>query len=279
MENSTDGFNCNTSILTEDKLILTEKLYLFKIAVRGVLNSIVQLIASLLNVSTIAAIYRYKDLQVTSNALVVCFSIGNSLAFINGTLAIATDFVLEINNETWKVVCTVLGFFLLFQQFNNVISITALSFERMYSIFFPLHSYKHNTFEKMTKVSIFVLVLSFIIVSISISVGFVIGNFNGLQTHCGYTPVVGSSMMRNVVTMLFFIFSGLSLLATGFISVKLILIKRKRSTRNASVTNISEYKLTKMLVTGGCLLFFSISLYLQVHCGYIFGDGRGGETV
>ena len=267
MENSTVGLNYNTSVLTEDKHVLTEKLYLFKIAVRGVLNSIVQLIASFLNVSTITAIYRYKDLQVTSNALVVCFSIGNSLAFINGTLAVATDFVLEVNNETWKIVCTVLGFFLLFQQFNNVLSITAISFKRMYSIFFPLHSYKHNTFEKMTKVSIFVLVLTFLIVSISISLGFVIGNFNDLPMHCGYTAAVGRTMMRQVVTMLFFIFSSLSLLATAFISVKLILIKRKRSTTNVSATNVSEYKITKMLVTGEYILFFPTSLYLQVHCG------------
>ena len=176
---------------------------------------------------------------------------------MNGTLAIATDFVLEINSETWKVVCTLLGSLLLFQQFNNVLSITAISFERMYSIFFPFHSYKHNTFGKMAKLSIFILVMSFVLVSTLISVGFIIGNFNVPQRYCGYTAAVGATMMRHVVPMLFFIFSTLSLLATGSITVKLILLKRKRSPANASATNVSEYKITKMLVTGRYILFFN----------------------
>ena len=259
MENSTVNADYITSVLTENQFIdlNTKKLFFFKIAIRGVLNFIVQFIATFLNLSTILAISKYKELQVTSNALVVCFSIGNSLAVVNGTLAIATDFVLEINSKTWKVVCTVLGSFLLFQQFNNVLSITAISFERMYSIFFPFHSYKHNTFEKMAKVSIFILVLSFVAVSTSISVGFIIGNFNSPQRYCGYTAAVGATMMRYVVPMLFFIFSTLSLLATGSITVKLILLKRNRSIANASATNVSEYKITKMLVTGRYILFFN----------------------
>ena len=73
MENSTVNPDYTTSVLTEDKSILTEKLFLFMIAIRGVLNFIVQFIATFLNVSTIIAISKYKDLQITSNALVVCF--------------------------------------------------------------------------------------------------------------------------------------------------------------------------------------------------------------
>ena len=259
MENSTENLDYITSVLTENQFIdlNTERLFFFKIAIRGVLNFIVQFIATFLNASTIVAISKYKDLQVTANALVVCFSIGNSLAVVNGTLAIATDFVLEINSEVWRAVCTVLGFFLLFQQFNNILSITAISFERMYTIFFPFHSYKHNSFEKMAKVSIFILVISFVVVSTSISVGFIIGNFNSPQRYCGYTAAVGATMMRYVVPMLFFIFSTLSFLATGLITAKLILLERKRSTANASTTNVSEYKITKMLVTGGVYFFFN----------------------
>ena len=266
MDNSTVNPDYTTPVLKEDQFIdiHTEKLYLFKIAIRGVLNFIVQFTATFLNVSTIVTISKYKDLQVTSNALVVCFSVGNSLAVINGILAIATDFVLEINSETWKGICTALGSFLLFQQFNNVLSITAISFERMYSIFFPFHSYKHNTFDKMTKVSIFILVLSFVAVSSLISIGYIIGNFDVPQKYCGYTAAVGATIIRHVVPMLFFIFSTLSLLATGSITAKLILLKRNRSIANASVTNVSEYKITKMLVTGRYILFFNSVLTYQL---------------
>ena len=73
MENSTVNPDYTTSVLTEDKSIFTEKLFLFMIAIRGVLNFIVQFIATFLNVSTIIAISKYKDLQITSNALVVRF--------------------------------------------------------------------------------------------------------------------------------------------------------------------------------------------------------------
>ena len=147
-----DNISANLSYLAERNHMLTEKQYLFKVAVRGYLYYIIQVIATFFNVCTIVVISKYKALQITSNALVVCFSLGNSLAVINGNLTILSDFIIDMQSQTWKYVCTALNFFLLLQQFINVLTIMAISFERVYSIYFPIDSYRCNTFKKMTKV-------------------------------------------------------------------------------------------------------------------------------
>ena len=55
MENITKCIN-ETFFVDDEQDDLSEKEYLFKVAVRGVLNYIVQLIATFLNVSTIVVI-------------------------------------------------------------------------------------------------------------------------------------------------------------------------------------------------------------------------------
>ena len=63
---------------------------IFTIAIRGVVLYCVQLIATFLNITTMVATFKYKNLQITSNALIVCFSLGNSVAGIIGTMTILT---------------------------------------------------------------------------------------------------------------------------------------------------------------------------------------------
>ena len=57
---------------------------------------------------------------------------------------------------------TLFGFFQLLQQTVNVISIMAIGIERMYSIYFPLHAYKTNSFKIMAKISLLIIVWSFL---------------------------------------------------------------------------------------------------------------------
>ena len=75
LRNQTDGENAQT-------------LFVFNVVVRGVLNCIVNFWATFLNVSSIIVICRNKNLQTTSNALVMSFSIGNSLSGVNGILTV-----------------------------------------------------------------------------------------------------------------------------------------------------------------------------------------------
>ena len=133
---------------------------LFNIMVRGVLNCSINLLATFLNVSTIVAICKYKNFKTTSNALIVGFSLGNSLSGINGVLTLVTAFGLNKLSNTWTLICSILGFFLLWQQFINIFSLMAISLERAYSVYFPLHSLKTNSFNKMIKVSIFIIVFT-----------------------------------------------------------------------------------------------------------------------
>ena len=94
--------------------------WLFNIMVRGVLNCSVNLLATFLNFSTIVAICKYKNLKTTSNALIVGFSLGNSLSGINGILTLLTAFGLNKLSNTWTLICSIMGFFLLWQQFINI---------------------------------------------------------------------------------------------------------------------------------------------------------------
>ena len=124
LKNQTDGGNAQT-------------LFVFNVVVREILNCIVNFMATFLNITTVIVICRCKNLQITSNALVMSFSIGNSLSGVNGILTVVTSFFLDKNRHQWKIVCVILGFFLIWQQFINIFSLMAISIERVYSIFSP----------------------------------------------------------------------------------------------------------------------------------------------
>ena len=155
----------------------TNSQYIFRIATRGVLNYAIQLIATFLNVTTVIAVQKYKNLQIVSNAVIVSFSIGNSLAVINGSLSIATDFIMERDTTPWRIVYTALGFFLLLPHCINIIPIMAISIERVYCIYFAHHAYANNSFNKMTKIKMFIIIISIVKTALVIGLGFVVGNF------------------------------------------------------------------------------------------------------
>ena len=60
--------------------------FVFTLIVRGVKHYMVLLVSTFLNVSTMVVIYKNRSLQISSNALVISFSIGHSLAAFVGTL-------------------------------------------------------------------------------------------------------------------------------------------------------------------------------------------------
>ena len=89
---------------------MTRSQFIFYISIRGVLLSAIMIFVSFLNMSTIVVIYKYKVLQMTSNALIVCFSVGHSLAVFSATCLLLSDFVLSKNTVAWKINCVLFAF-------------------------------------------------------------------------------------------------------------------------------------------------------------------------
>ena len=244
-----------TEAMTEKTM--GENNLLFNITVRGVLYCAINFIATFLNVSTIVVTYRYQKLQISSNALLVCFSVGNSLAGITGILSIFTSFVFENTGEPWKIICSIQTFFSLWQQFINIISLTAISIERVYTLYFPLRAYKNNSFERMTKVCVCLLIISFLKTSAEITLGFHYGNFLN-RSICLIRTVTGPVVTYYSLVWSFVVFSVVTVFNTGLVVGKAIHLKRKRSDTGAAQTNnmqCMQYKITKLLGTGKCCHF------------------------
>ena len=128
--------------INEDDNTMTKTKYIFYIAIKRVLNFIIHLVTTVLNTSTILVICKNNILQKPSNALVVCFSIEHSLGVIVGTLTLITDYALDNNTKSWRISCSFQNFVSTYQQCTNYISIMAISIERVYSVYFPLQTYK-----------------------------------------------------------------------------------------------------------------------------------------
>ena len=232
--------------------------WLFNIMIRGVLNCSVNLLATLFNASTIFAICKYKNLKTTSNALIVGFSLGNSLSGISGILTLVTAFGLDKLSNTWTLICSILGF--LWQQFINIFSLMAISLERAYSVYFPLHSLKTNTFNKMIKVSIFTIVFTLLKSATEVWLGFKFGNNFRKRSLCLIRTVTGSGYNYYTVIGGFVICSIVTLVMTLAIIGKVIYVHRGGSTLTRTRRNNVEYKVTKMLIIGrflGCFYFAS----------------------
>ena len=133
----------NVTLVTahaQDKNALTKSEFVFSLIVRGVVHYMVLLLSTFLNVSTIVVIYKNRSLQISSNALVISFSIGHSLAVFDGTLLWFVDYGLEPMTKLWKIYCTMFIFFAINQQTINYITIMAISIERVCSIILPSES-------------------------------------------------------------------------------------------------------------------------------------------
>ena len=236
-----------TSTNDEEDEPMTRYQLIFLLSVR-VLISVVMVLVSFVNISTIAVIYKYRVLQITSNALIVCFSIGHSLAMVTATVFLLSDYAFDKNALAWKVNCTLFSFLALYQHANNLLCITAISIERVYSIYCPLHSYKFNSFGKMTKVAVAVSSISFTTTITAIVIGFVTGNLNDTSM-CTVNIVVGRKGWLfgfTVYSITSVVCMSMSLLIVG----KLIHRKRDRNFSATNGTTNTEYKITKMLITG-----------------------------
>ena len=236
--------------------------WLFTVMVRGILNCSVNLLATFLNVSTIVVICKYKNLKTTSNALIIGFSIGNSLSGINGILTLITTFGPNKLSHTWTVICSMLGFFLLWQQFINIFSLMSISLERAYSVYFPLHSLKTNSFNKMTKVSTFIIIFTLLKSASEVWLGFEFGNNFRRRHLCLIRTLVGSGYSYYTVIGVFVICSTISLTMTLAIICKVIHVHRRRSTITTTRSTNMEYKVIKMSIMGRFLscFFYSASV-------------------
>ena len=159
------------------------------------------------------------------------------------------------------MICSILGFFLLCQRFINIVSLMAISLERTYSIYFPLHSLKTNSLNKMTKVSIFVIIFTLLKSASEVWLGFELGNNFGQRHLCLIRTLVGSGYSYYTVIGVFVICSTNSLIMTLAIISKVIHVHRRRSTITTTKKDNMEYKVTKMSIMGRFLgsFFFSVT--------------------
>ena len=224
---------------------------IFLILVKGVLNISVDLLSTVLSVTTVVAVSRYKNLQITSNALIVCFSIGNSVTALGGgVLTILNIFYWDTSSKEWTIACTVQTYMQLLQHITNVFSLAAISVERVYSIYFPFHARKNNNFHRMVKIASILLVFCIMVTTIFISFGFIFGNF-ATRSYCLISIVTGKFMMTFVLLPVFLLGSLITLVNTIFILIKLIKLKRNAKSRSTGSLHLNhDYKITKMLLTG-----------------------------
>ena len=138
-----------------------------------------------------------------------------------------------------------------FQHGVNCITIMAISIERFYSIKFPMHAFKSNSFNRMIKFSILILLIAFLQVLTMTSIGFSTGYIADFPSPCTGHFVFGDEGM-NLFMVTFFISSLIGITMTGMI---IFLLVHRQWTRKMSQTihhNI-EFKITKMLCTGKLL--------------------------
>ena len=163
--------------------------FLFVLVVRGVLFFVCNLVSTILNVSTIITIYKNKTLQVTSNGLIIGFSVGHSVAVATAVSSLFTDFILDNDTYEWKVTCTVSMVLLVWPQVNNMLCVMTIGTERVYSLYFPLQAYAYHTisFSRMTKISAFIVAVSALLVACVTLFGIYNDNFNDKSLCIGIT--------------------------------------------------------------------------------------------
>ena len=147
-----------------------------------------------------------------------------------------------------EVNCVLLTSFTLYQQVNNVFTVTAISIERVYSIYYPFHSYKFNSFGRMKKVVVLILSISSIETLIQITIGFFTGNFTDTSICTPYTIVGRYGFLFGIIifSISSFVCHSMSLLIVG----KLFQQKHNGDLRTNTGPTNTEYKITKMLITG-----------------------------
>ena len=226
--------------------------YIFFVTVRGVLNFLIQLIVTFLNISAITVIFKNKVLQISSNALVVCFSIGHSFAIIVGILTLVCDHFIPTYEKTWTFCCKTYLFLEGFQHIINYTSTMAISIERFYSIKCPMHAFKSNSFGRMLKVSIIILLIAFLLIITMTLMGTFTGDVINSPTACTTHYVFGEEGTIIYVAT-FLICSVIGLVMTGLI-ISVLIHRQWKQKMNRTIHHNTEYRITKMLCTGKCHL-------------------------
>ena len=147
-----------------------------------------------------------------------------------------------------------------FQHCVNRMTIMAISIERFYSIKFPLHAFKSNTFFKMMKFSMAILLISFLQVVTMISIGFSTGYIVDYPSACTGHYVFGDEG-TNLFMITFVISSLIGFTMTGMI-IFLLVHKQWTQNMNQTIHHNTEYRITKMLCTGKRHSVNSMSIYL-----------------
>ena len=235
-----------STVVEEDEMTGSE--YIFFVAVRGVLNFIIQVVVTFLNISTIVVIFKNKTLQISSNGLVVCFSIGHSFAVIVGILTLVCDHFVPTYSEAWKLCCKTYIFLEGYQHIINYTSTMAISIERFYGIKFPLHAFKYNSFGRMFKVAVVILLVSFLIILAMTLIGTFTGDVIDSPTACTTHYVFGEEGTF-IYVAIFIISSVIGLTMTGLI-ISLLIHRQWTQNMNQTIHHNTEYRITKMLCTG-----------------------------
>ena len=124
-------------------------------------------------------------------------------------------------------------------------------------MYLPLLAYKNNSFGRMTKVCVCLLMISFLKTSTEITLGFHYGNFLN-RSICLIRTVTGPVITYYSLVLSSVIFSVVTVFNTGLIIGKAIHLKRNRFGAGATQTNnmqCMQYKITKLLITGKCCHF------------------------
>ena len=224
--------------------------FLFILVVRGVLFFLCNLVSTILNTSTIITIYKNKALQVTSNGLIIGFSVGHSVAVATSVSSLFTDFILDNDTYEWKVTCTVSVVFLVWPPVNNMLCVMAIGIETVYSLYFPLHAYHTNSFSKMIKFSALIVVVSALLVACVTLLGIYNDNLNDTSLCIGTTAF--GTAGKDVLVTVFFVSSAIGLTMSLLVVGKLIQRRKQmaESSRGVRQHNKGEVKITKMLLTG-----------------------------
>ena len=147
------------------------------------------------------------------------------------------------------MLCLIQIFFGLIRHKINIFCIMAISIERTYTIYFPLHTHRTNSFRKMMKVSTLLIIFVLLLVTAEVALGFVFGNSQH-RALCRPTTITGMFVVKYIVLTSIITSSIVGLFMTVLIVLKLIWLQRRQNSNHRFKNNKSEYRIPKMLLTG-----------------------------
>lgn len=96
-----------------------------------------------------------------------------------------------------------------------------MALERVYSIYFPMHAFKCNSFSRMAKVAAGIIIINVVKAALETSLGFKVGNFDN-ESLCLVKTAVGNQIANYSVVIPFSALSAIGFCMTLLILGKLI---------------------------------------------------------